>query len=532
MKKLFTLIAIFICFVAHAQNYQCLQSGVKHYFTNADGYLRGIRIDSVRTSGSDTIYYPYHTQRTPGYLSTIIPPIGDTAGSSWLGKNVIERPDGIFIFNNMWDTVFIKSHAHLGDSWMFFNDTTQLYYIATVSFVDTMSILGYVDSIKTISITAYKSGVVDSIDPVNNFQIILSKNNGFIQVFDLYNFPYHEPDSNSYDFLAGHISTRFDDFYLDELLGDLGSCDLGCYPFDKLADTTNSIFHLISIHDPTMMEVYDFAPGDVYESYNSGPSLGTSYYPYGVIILDSIISKTVTTYNVSYTVQEHRKNLAPVYDSYGHMIGDTATYVSYTVVWNFDTTTLLNLNNKMPEEYGVGYIMHYFPFDTSLCNNPAKYQLDQNYQNIRYLYNGTADLPTYFTQDYSMGYGFTSLNAVDHPDLSPEFDEIRKYIYIYKNGSPCLGEFTPATAGINSISLRNDLQIFPNPANNELTIKTSSTLTYTITIHNIIGREVYSLHTTLQQQTINTTELPEGLYNVTITDESGYRYNNKIVITH
>ncbi len=514
---------IFSVQFSRAQNYQCLQSGVKHYFTNGEGYLRGIRIDSIRIMGSDTVYYPYRTERMRDYvISSGISPIIDTNGSSWLGKNVIEKPDGTFIFNNMWDTIFIKSRAQPGDSWMFFNDTTQLYYTATVLYVDTMSILGYLDSIKTINITAYKSGVVDSIDPMNNFQIILSKNNGFVQVFDLYTFPYREPDSNSYDFSSREVSSRFDDYYLDVLLGNLGTCDLGCMPFDNLADSTNSIFHLITVHDPTKTELYDFAPGDVYEYYNY-------FHSDDDLVLDSIISKNTSTYPETYSVHEHQMYMTPRYNSSGLMVGYDTSYSSGTVTWIYDTTHLLNLNYAMPEETYRGGVYYYIPADTSFCNNPATYKIDQGHS---FVYNGYAYLPTYYTPGYTIGYGYSSLYAIDPPDVSYGQDEGHRYTYIYKNGSTCIGTYIPAIAAVNSLSIDKYLQIFPNPANNELTIKTTNTLPYTISIYNMIGQQVYKSHTTLQEQTINTSELPAGLYNVIVTDAGGNRYNNKVVITH
>jgi hypothetical protein len=216
MKKLFTLIAIFICFVANAQNYNCLQSGVKHYFTNADGYLRGIRIDSVRASGSDTVYYPFHTER--GHYYPWGSPISiDTNGSSWLGKNVIQKADGTFIFNNFWDTVYIRSKAHLGESWVFFKDTNYIHYTAMVTSVDTMTILGVIDSVKKISIKADSAGTIVTVDPLNNFSIILSKNYGFVQVFDLYTFPYHTPSITPYDVHTSNYVFRGYDYYLDNL---------------------------------------------------------------------------------------------------------------------------------------------------------------------------------------------------------------------------------------------------------------------------------------------------------------------------
>jgi hypothetical protein len=140
--------------------------------------------------------------------------------------------------------------------------------------------------------------------------------------------------------------------------------------------------------------------------------------------------------------------------------------------------------------------------------------------------------PSYLITTYATGYGEISYSYLD---AVLQIDHEQHDTYAYKDSMACINNFIPILlpTGIKNIqSINNTILIFPNPANNELTINTTITLPYTITIHNIIGQEIYSLHTSQQQQTINTSELPAGLYNVTITDESGYRYNNKIVITH
>ena len=151
MKRILLIIIFFGRLGCAGQSYQCLQAGVKHYFINSYGYLRGIRIDSVTTVGSTTVYYPFHTPRSHMPYTAPV----DTTGSSWLGKRVLQLTDGTFLFDNMWhDTVVIKTQAHTGDSWTFYDDTTTRYYTASVISEDTMTFIGISDSIKIIKINA------------------------------------------------------------------------------------------------------------------------------------------------------------------------------------------------------------------------------------------------------------------------------------------------------------------------------------------------------------------------------------------
>ena len=212
MKRLLLFIAMISAFCCNAQNYQCLQSGVKQYFTNNNGYLRGIRIDSVRAVGSDSVFYPFHTFRfKPNVMyGGYTPAIPDTVEGSWLGNKVIMQPNGTFLFDNMGsDTVIIKTQAHLSDTWIFYNDTTNIYYTATITAIDTMTVLGTLDTVKTIKLNAYSSGVLNSADPINNFEIKLSKHQGFVQVFDLYTFPYHFGLNTDYFFLKSNHTSAY-----------------------------------------------------------------------------------------------------------------------------------------------------------------------------------------------------------------------------------------------------------------------------------------------------------------------------------
>lgn len=197
MKKLILFLLLLAGNQCNAQNYACLQNGVTHYFINGNGYLRGIRIDSVKTNPDSTVYYPFHTPRGAYNISPGPPAVLNKDGGSWLGKKVTQLTDGTFIFDNYFtdSIVVIQTQAKAGDSWVFYKDTGSLYYNATVVSTDTMTVLGSVDSVKQILITAQNAAGVVPSDSLNNFKISLSKNSGFVQVFDLYTFPYHKPDS-------------------------------------------------------------------------------------------------------------------------------------------------------------------------------------------------------------------------------------------------------------------------------------------------------------------------------------------------
>lgn len=472
----------------------------------------------MRASGSDIIYYPFHTVRG-NYLSgsTL-----DSNGGSWLGKKVIQKTDGTFLFDNIWnDTVIIKTQAHTGDSWAFYTDTTLLHYLATVTSEDTMTVLGSLDSIKTIRINAYNGSGLDPTDSLNNFQVILSKNKGFVKVFDLQTFPYHSPDTT---YVKGN------DFYFDYI-----SISSWCFPSPTVT-YTNSIFKLIQMTNPTYAQLYDWNVGDVFENSTftySIPSEGN--YPH-TYYFDSIINKTISTSGVQYTNTGWKATMH-IHPSafYPGVSFDPSLLRPYDT---FSTTGLLTFSNDllidtsvMPEEYNQKLLLYYFPNDTTYCINSNRYQ---SVQAGPYNYGIFCSEASPTIQIYKTGLGLLKYNW-NILGGSPPLMHDTTLLYYVKSGIPC-GHYTYPSpinyiAGINELN-KPSFTLFPNPTTDELTIQTNGTTPHTITLQNMLGQKVTTKQTTKQQETINVGNLPAGVYNVSITDEQGNRHNEKVFIAH
>jgi len=500
VKKLLLLILITACLIAKGQNYQCLQAGVKHYFTNGNGYLRGIRIDSVTTMGDTTVYYPFHTPRGAYNPSA---PLSDTMfdnnGGSWLGKRVLQKNDGTFIFDSYWnDSVIIKTQANPGDSWMFYRDTSTLYYEATMLGIDTITVLGTLDSIKTIMITARNPFGIVTSDPLDSFKIMISKNNGFVQVFDLYTFPYHKPGSTYHPGL---------DYFVDK--STLNYLNI-YYPEGVSPASFITIFSLVDFINPNDQQLHNWDTGDVIESCYG---CNFTIVPFGPLnhtyILDTIVSKSVSGLITSYSFS----------GSYYHCVYPyPCSLINNASVYSFSSAIYpIADSNYFPEEHLPGYFVFYFPFDSAYCKvSPA-------YIHVPYILTG--DAFGYEFSCYKLGIGRTLYN---YADLDNGIGEADLLTYYKINGISC-GTYTNDKV-INQNLLPYKIQIFPNPATEELTIKTTLTQPYTITLQNMLGETVQTLRTAGQKQTINVSSLPAGVYNVSITEDGGSRYNEKVVV--
>jgi len=173
----------------------------------------------------------------------------------------------------------------------------------------------------------------------------------------------------------------------------------------------------------------------------------------------------------------------------------------------------------MPEEYfNSGNYVFYFPNDSSFCSKtPAYITVLKDYDPYGL---GWEEDNTF----YKLGIGRTEY---DFANGDPTY-ETDKLLYFSINSVSC---GTPLS--VNNLSKPNNtIELFPNPANDELTIKTTSTMPYNITIFDVLGQVVYSLYTTRQEETINVSNMPAGVYNVSITDDEGSRANNKVVVLH
>lgn len=501
--------------VVHAQNYSCIQPNRKCYFTNQSGYLRGIRIDSQQTHPEYTVYHPYRSPRGRYDEEAVI--VGgmrilDSSGGSWVGKTIIQQNDGTFLFENHWhDTVIIKTQASIGDSWIFYSDTTSRYYKAYLTGNTTRLVSGITDSVKFISIKAFDDTGYVPGDVINNFQLILSKNHGFIQLFDLYTFPYHEP---------GKPYSEGMDYFLDKLNDNPTTL----YPADNSA-----IFYACDFRMPLASEIYDWQPGDVYQCEEC---LGDGFceQPY-VYYTDSIKERIVVPEGIKYVYSGWKAE---------RILPSPYTYIPYSIYpykvksrsgSYIVTNTIINDTTYMPEEYKQNIKTYYYQNDAIVqCTTSNMYTFfNHEIEGIRYrpFHEQT---PFYIT--HKSGIAITAhYQAVGG---SVPFINAAKLTYYNKNGRVCGKLKSPPVSVIDADKYSNTYPIllFPNPANNELNVSAVENGKYHISLYNVSGQLINDLLLTEMHTSINTKELNNGIYLLKVTDNFGYLQTHKVIIQH
>lgn len=474
---------LLLSMAASAQSYNCVSEYDIRYFTNDNHYLRAIRIDSVKDNNGTKILYPFKTARGYFWRKNILKP-----GGSWLGNEIRISADGVHLFSNYYsDTIVIKSTANLNDSWIFYDDTSAIYYTATVTAIDTMNVLGVIDSVKVITLSANDASGSVTSDSFHNRKIIISKNQGFVQVFDLYVFPQQRGRLYDGDYLTWKAKS------LD--------------------------FRISSFKNPERLEIYDFKEGDIFQRYDASDNRYGKYtFSY---ITDSVMQKKQITGNhIQYTLHSNHigflKN-AP----YG-----TKEYFTDTSIINVYSGNLLDMT-FLPEEWGCSTFIEYNYQDTNFCFTDKSYTSTLNYV---YYYGDSADVNTFEpcggpNNRYKVGLGVINYSHCQDPTGSPPHWFL---IYTNKNSTPCRNHYN-SISGIDKTP--GNVVVFPNPAKDRLTIEFPQYNTpMRATLYNISGQKIWASSGLSATITISTSNYTPGLYLLSITGEDGTTVNKRIVI--
>ena len=512
MKKILTLLALLTSLSVSSQNWNIFDPGQPRYYTNANGYLKGMSIDSIIGQGSDMHYFPYrrlhfHSDGIWG---------NDTVGS-WWGRDITLRSDGTFLFPNHWnDTTKIKSRAGLGATWTFYQRTGSPTYIAEVTTLDTMTILGTLDSIKKITLHALSGNTPLPTDSFNNTELILSKDHGFYATIDLYYFPYHEPDTNLW----------INDYYLANSLRPYGSYPIGGP--DTPIGKSSSIFKLVDYHDYTPAQFVDLQVGDIFEYNACLTSMITSGCDFGdyAYKLDTVVSKTLVPYGVEYITRGWKARV--VYKPQTTVISHYTFRETQDTIFFADTGRYW-ADIGMPEDIkNTGMFprafYHYFSDAQGFCQSGA------SFYNSSYGFGlgGGGE-----TRGVALGVGKKAATWFSMADNYYQGHD--SLIYRVRNGVPCGTYVFPDTSApvVNSVTSVNEdaFKVYPNPASEELRIEASNSL-YSIELLNSIGQLVFTKDNYRGRQNIDLRAYTAGIYILRLTTANGNRFDKKIIIQH
>lgn len=490
MKRLLPILLLsFIAIQAYAQDYACILPAEKQFFIDTTHYLRGMRIDSIEVHGDTTVYTPFHTPRGRfDQVSTL-----DSNGGSWMGSKIIALKDGTYWFLNYWnDTVVINSKALLNDKWvMYQEDTSGIYYEAQITAIDTTTVLGSVDSIKTISITAYDKNGVATNAPAHNIQWQLSQRHGFYKVWDIYMFPYHYPNDNSTGLY------QYEDYYT--------------YKLNDFRPFTS-----VDFQNPKETEVYDYGVGDIF--YTLDLPIFSHHWDVKRYY-DSVLSVNTTTNKKEYSIQ---RIYSYPYSSQGNIYHKLDTGI---ITLNADTGFLVK---EFPEEFGNNYIYYYYPNDTGHCKVSDVIKRETNQ-----LTSGGTQVNIWLdvrliTWTFKVGVGLVAHDS--WKALSLRFEAFDRDLMFYRiNGVDCGGIIFPVNAP-NIVQEQAIISIYPNPASgNAVYINVDVDGVYSLRVYDMMGKQLDD-RILYKQNIVDVSSYVAGVYQFVIEGNDGSIHNEKVVI--
>lgn len=435
---LFFLLLLLYCPSGNAQTWSSLSPESKTYFTNNRGYLRGMRIDSSDTVNGNALFYPFRSARVRHHGENLpyFDHVEDTAGGSWMGKEIISNQDGDFLHLNAWsDTLVIKGSSNIGDTWLFYNDTSSTYYTATITEADTFTFNNNIDSFKKMSIQVYKDSLLDLTDSLSGMELLLSKNNGFIHALDFYLFPYpHYFENIQYG----------PDYYFSVSMRGASK-----------ADKAGLVFKRTNYIPPKGFAIYDYSVGDIFNTVHSRTNFGTSY--------DSeqkttwkILAKQVTYSLITYTY----KYDSEIKWSNGHNL-PPPQYNSG--IQNLQAVNQLIIDTlRMPEERGQVDIYYYYSEDSSYCMLSPFYSFHNSIIGEDGRINNHE--PSRYSRAYKVKLGDVSSNTFTHPQTNESIH------LSYWGNSDELCNFKNQTVGIQDFNQAapSEINLYPIPANDLL----------------------------------------------------------------
>lgn len=464
---------------------ECLFGVDVNFFANPEG----LRIDSISTSGSDTVYWNYRQV----YAVDAGSPCSGTAAvdSNDFGRYIVKKPGGEYwatIRNGL--IVKIQTLAPAGSSWPVLTFADGNYLKGTVTAVDTLTVLGAVDSVKYISLQ-YTNG--SNNQPIasgfNGREMIISKNHGWVRNYRLFDFP--------------------DQFPIQLDLAGQSGPQAGLRNFNA-------------------QEAWNFLPGDTLHTYRETNVFSWQMIMYAEQQEMAVLYRgnSVTGDTVTYVF--HYRGAHQTYNTSTMQMDPWIPY-NYldTVVMDFTSPEMQSLS-LMPNEWVSPDV---FLYNVSGFLSDLEYdgRNQKGLGNVEVVYNsGTGCVERTGNQVYPMWqFIIEGLGGVYYHHVVVQIEEEHYYPVWYHKGNEVWG--TPfdidLISSAESTADEMALSFFPNPMNESATLRwdAQQARNLHLTLMSLSGQVIGCYETTgTGEWTLRREQVPAaGLYFLTAQDESG-----------
>jgi hypothetical protein len=461
--------------ISEAQYFKPFHSSSRKFYAQltapAEGY--SLAFDSARAAEGDSIFYHIgvfndtSTLEVPPCMGWGNPYCYRADKPAWSGTLFRTNNAGDYWFGtDQGDSLTFRFAAPIGDTTVIFADATQRFSMVKTA-KDTMTFLGYTDSVYTYIILHTDINGVPIISALDQQPIIVGKDLGLIRFFKVDHFP-------------GQLVP----------LGLIGN---------KEPD--------VGLHQITSASLYDYQPGDVvqYRSY-AGNTLppGQPFHYYK----NSILSRTDTPDSVRYEVAWESftiggtlgTGLGTLQYSKSEVLADLPfeRFDGAVIQLSFTNSTSCPFNTwrlTRVEQTGLA------PCGTAGCWIAADTQGPPP-QSSSVLQLGVGQAHYFYQQGM-----FPGTNYFDISDI----------VYFMKDGITCGSE---VHLGIGDGAQIPGITLFPNPASGSITIG-SPKIFKTVQILDQAGRMLKIVDVGSQNTRLDIADLPAGMFQVLVKLQDG-----------
>ena len=201
--------------------------------------------------------------------------------------------------------------------------------------------------------------------------------------------------------------------------------------------------------------------------------------------------------------------------SFGYVhSGDSAAWIGGTAVEEPKHDWLMTPLISIPEnENAMMYYWLWYHSEMSFVNRfyIMIYDNETDMWEQAYLLANEFNSPYHYTEEYKL-------------DLNPWVGKDIKIAFV-KNGTYQMAMddirvLSSGTDNVDDVVLSSEIEIYPNPANDFVTIKTHNNIGDLITISDISGRTLITEEVTADDIQINIADLAKGLYIIKVGDKS------------
>lgn len=475
-----------------AQDYNPLPQNLTQLYRiensgNSFEWYFAARVDSAKMEANDSGYYLHRIIRNPLPTDTQImcdgQPVSNYAGNyftylidqdHYFGQKMLRSSSGMCRFvSSAADTFVLESRASLGNSWVFHGNVT-----AHIDSILYRPILGQMDSIKYINLSDGK-------------QIQLSQHYGMIRCFP---------------FLLSLQTVNIDSTVYESW----GIPELG-----------------IGNHFPSIAEIYDFDSADKIQMTTNRFPISMTWYIN--IFEQTVYDQAIPGPSIQYNVTRESARIVAYPNPVPSYFPPTSS------IWNLDTTYMESLH-RLPFEnpasiaevydFGLQQGIHTSNYNSRITLDFSK---PDTYDSCANVYRSVVNRSTI---QYTQGLGLTTLTFSD--DATSE----NRYLTCYQKGAETYGTCQDLGFLYSAADpLEGQMKLFPNPANQRLSISLADDLYFgnsQISISSLEGKVIYSQKLNLGSNhiEIETETFKSGMYLLTIEKFGFGKTSQRFVVQH